>query len=849
MNFLKSVATRIAFVLPVFALAFASVASAQPVSKFQILMDLDNHQNTGCDVTTLTGTFPGVERILTTTVDASASPPQVTRIEVSVCTGTTFGAPTDITPPGVHPVGMGNGTGGTSVIETFIPASQAPIGRPPIIRLGVLSFDNGGVLRDEMLKASEGNGNGPPILFQAALAILDVPTLSEAGLLLLGLLLALAAVALLRRRSASAVMIAVLLLGMAGVAWAAAFDLDGNTLGEWTPDTLLATEPTSDAPAGTDIHALFGARDNAGLHFRIDATLQFNTVPVANPDSYTTLQGTTLTVPAPGVLGNDTGGGLTATAQTAAATAQGGTVTLATNGGFTYNPPASFAGTDTFTYTANNVLGSANGTVTITVTDINDAPSFTKGADQTVLEDAGPQTVANWATAISAGPPSESGQTLTFQVTNDTNPSLFSTPPAVDSNGTLTYTPAANANGSATITLVLKDDGGTANGGVDTSAPQTFVINVTPVNDAPSFIKGADQNVLENAGAQTVPNWATAISAGPADESGQTLAFQVTNNTNPSLFTTPPAVDPSGTLTYTPAANASGTATITLVLMDNGGTANGGADTSAPQTFVDQRGPGQPRAELHQGRGPDGAGGRGPADGGQLGHRDLPRSGQRVRPDGDLQRHQQLERGPVLGRSGDLPDGDPHLYAGGQRQRHGDDHHRPDGQRRHGERRRGHLGHADLRDQRDGGQRRAELHQRRGPDGAGKRRPADRQPLGDRDLPRPGGRVGADGDLPGDGEHERGALLGASGGLADGRADLHAGHQHLRHGDDHHRSEGQRRHGQRRRGHLGHADLRDQRQQRQPAAELHQGRGPDGAGGRGRADRQPVGHRDLPRTG
>ncbi|HEY2295881.1 MAG TPA: IPTL-CTERM sorting domain-containing protein, partial [Thermoanaerobaculia bacterium] len=469
MSHLKTVAARIAFALLLMTVAFASGASAQPISKFQILLDLDNHQNTGCDVTALTGTIHGIEAILTTMVNASLAPPQVTKIEVSSCTGTTFGAPVDITPGGIHPVGMSNGTGGASVIETFIPSNLAPIGKPPIIQLYVLAFDNGGVLRDEMLTTKEGPGNGPPILMQAALAILDIPTLSELGLLFLGLLLALVAVVLLRRRSASAVMIAILLFGLAGAAWAAAiFDLNGTTTAEWTPDTLLATEPTPDAPAGTDIRALFGARTVAGLYFRIDAELQFNTVPVANPDSYTTLQGTTLNVPAPGVLGNDTGGGLTATPQTAAPTTQGGTVTLATNGGFTYNPPSAvFAGTDTFTYTANNLLGSANGTVTITVTDVNDAPSFTKGPDQTVLEDAGPQTVANWATAISPGPPSESGQTVTFNVTNNSNPSLFSAGPAISPTGTLTYTPAANANGSATITIDLMDNGGTANGGVD----------------------------------------------------------------------------------------------------------------------------------------------------------------------------------------------------------------------------------------------------------------------------------------------------------------------------------------------------------------------------------------------
>src|SRR6185436_6076345 len=97
---------------------------------------------------------------------------------------------------------------------------------------------------------------------------------------------------------------------------------------------------------------------------------------------------------------------------------------------------------------------------------------------------------------------------------------------------------------------------------------QTFTIILNAINDAPSFTKGADQAVNNNAGAQTVPNWATAISAGPANESNQTVTFQVINNTNPSLFSAGVAISSTGTLTYTPAANGGGTATITVRLQD-----------------------------------------------------------------------------------------------------------------------------------------------------------------------------------------------------------------------------------------------------------------------------------------
>jgi large repetitive protein len=35
--------------------------------------------------------------------------------------------------------------------------------------------------------------------------------------------------------------------------------------------------------------------------------------------------------------------------------------------------------------------------------------------------------------------------------------------------------------------VVLQDNGGTANGGVDTSAPQQFTITVNPINDEPNL--------------------------------------------------------------------------------------------------------------------------------------------------------------------------------------------------------------------------------------------------------------------------------------------------------------------------------------------------------------------------
>ena len=64
---------------------------------------------------------------------------------------------------------------------------------------------------------------------------------------------------------------------------------------------------------------------------------------------------------------------------------------------------------------------------------------------------------------------------------------------------------------------------------------------------------------------------------------GQTLTITATSNNltlipNPTFSFTGPG-NRSGVLTYTPTTNMSGTATITLSVMDSGGTANGGVDT------------------------------------------------------------------------------------------------------------------------------------------------------------------------------------------------------------------------------------------------------------------------------
>ena len=103
--------------------------------------------------------------------------------------------------------------------------------------------------------------------------------------------------------------------------------------------------------------------------------IRYNSQLFALNDAYTTNAGQTLTVASPGVLANDTsvsGTNLTAVLMT---TASNGTLSLATNGGFTYTPLAGFSGTDTFTYMANDGQSNSNpATVSITVNALANQP-------------------------------------------------------------------------------------------------------------------------------------------------------------------------------------------------------------------------------------------------------------------------------------------------------------------------------------------------------------------------------------------------------------------------------------------------------------------------------------------
>ncbi len=149
--------------------------------------------------------------------------------------------------------------------------------------------------------------------------------------------------------------------------------------------------------------------------------------------------------------------------------AANGTASVDAGGNVSYSPDADYNGSDSFTVQVSDGSLTDTLTVNVNVEPVNDPPSFTPGGSVTVLSSDGGYS-ATWATNISAGPPDESNQTLSFQLSNDNN-ALFSTQPAMDATGVLTFVTEGTQAGDATVTVVLSD------GSLVTPA-ETFVISV-----------------------------------------------------------------------------------------------------------------------------------------------------------------------------------------------------------------------------------------------------------------------------------------------------------------------------------------------------------------------------------
>lgn len=242
----------------------------------------------------------------------------------------------------------------------------------------------------------------------------------------------------------------------------------------WTPTSIAGQPHTLTATVTPAVGVVESSTTNNSASLSV---AMVNQAPTAHAQSKTTNEDTSVAIT---LTGSDPDGDpltfLVATGPT------NGTLS-GTPPNLTYAPASNYNGLDSFTFTVSDgTATSTSATVDITVSAVNDAPSFTKGGNQTVSAAAGAQTVPGWVIAMSPGPADESGQALDFIVSNNNN-ALFTVQPAISPTGTLTYTPLSTTpTGTATVTVRIHDNGGGTAPNVDTSAAQTFTITVNGVS-------------------------------------------------------------------------------------------------------------------------------------------------------------------------------------------------------------------------------------------------------------------------------------------------------------------------------------------------------------------------------
>ncbi|WP_318487352.1 Ig-like domain-containing protein, partial [Photobacterium leiognathi] len=258
-----------------------------------------------------------------------------------------------------------------------------------------------------------------------------------------------------------------------------------------------------------------------------------NDAPVANPDSFTTDEDTSITVD---LIKNDhdvDGDTLTIKEINGTPVTPGheqtivvdnGKIVIAHDGGMTFVPSGNYHGDVTVPYTITDGDKTATSTVTIHVTPVNDAPianpdSFTTDEDTSITVD------------LTKNDSDIDGDKLTVKEINGTSLTGGEQTIVVDNgkiviahDGDMTFVPNKDYNGTVDVNYTITDG--------DKSASSTATIHVTPINDAPVADGKQSFSYDENSTTKSVLG---AVSAN--DPEHDELSFTISKGNEQGWFT------------------------------------------------------------------------------------------------------------------------------------------------------------------------------------------------------------------------------------------------------------------------------------------------------------------------
>lgn len=270
-----------------------------------------------------------------------------------------------------------------------------------------------------------------------------------------------------------------------------------------------------------------------------------NVLPVAVNDTASTSSGLGVAI---NVLANDTPTASLNPASVIIVTAPAnGTAVASAAGTVTYTSAAGFTGTNTFTYTVKDNLGTISNPATVTVTVVSNVPPVANN-DSAVTPIGVAATLSVLANDVASV-----GNTINVASIVATQPALGGTVLA-NANGTITFTPAALFTGTSTFTYTVLDSRGVASN----AATVSVTVTASPVATADAAATFPSTPVIINVLANDTA--ATGNSLNPAS---------IVIVTPPLITDGTVVVNANGTVTFTPTASFVGPSTFTYTVKDN----------------------------------------------------------------------------------------------------------------------------------------------------------------------------------------------------------------------------------------------------------------------------------------